>query len=115
MRVEHRAALHAIIAGVFAQLPATEILDRLERADIACARRNTMEEFVDHPQLAARHRWRDGRLAARPVAGARAAGADRGVEPVHGPRCRRWGSTRQRFSKSSDSTPARSRPGGRSR
>ena len=63
MRVLHRADLHALIAGIFAELPAAEILDRLELADIACARRNSVEEFLDHPQLADRDSLAHGRLA----------------------------------------------------
>jgi itaconate CoA-transferase len=57
MRVRHRSDLRALIADVFAQWPAAELLDRLERADIACARRNTVQEFINHPQLNDRHRW----------------------------------------------------------
>ena len=58
---------------------------RLEAAQIANARLNTVQEFWDHPQLAARDRWREvdspvGRLRALlpPVTMA-------GVEPVMGP------------------------------
>jgi len=58
MRVLHRKDLHGLIEDLFATLPATEILDRLELADIACARRNTIDEFLDHPQLVGRDRWR---------------------------------------------------------
>ena len=35
-------------------------MDRLEEAQIANARLNTMREFWDHPQLQARDRWRSG-------------------------------------------------------
>ena len=58
MRVLHRAALHGLIADVFGHLPSGEILDRLELADIACARRNSIAEFLEHPQLLERDRWR---------------------------------------------------------
>jgi itaconate CoA-transferase len=57
-RVRHRADLHALIAGVFAELPAAAIRDRLERADIACARRNSVEGLINHPQLMDRDCWR---------------------------------------------------------
>jgi itaconate CoA-transferase len=57
-RVRHRPDLYALIAAWFAELPAEEIFDRLERADIACARRNTVEEFINHPQLLDRDCWR---------------------------------------------------------
>ena len=57
-RVQHRAALEEQIARVFDLLPASEIIDRLDRASIANARLNTVQEFWEHPQLAARNRWR---------------------------------------------------------
>jgi itaconate CoA-transferase len=68
-RVAHRQALHAIIDEVFGRLSADEIVARLDRAGIANARMNTVAEFAEHPQLAARGRWREvespaGRLRA---------------------------------------------------
>jgi itaconate CoA-transferase len=42
---------------VFDKLTAAEIVARLEKAQIANARMNTIQEFVDHPQLEARKRW----------------------------------------------------------
>jgi itaconate CoA-transferase len=42
---------------VFSRLDSAEALRRLEAADIANARLNTMEEFWRHPQLVARERW----------------------------------------------------------
>lgn len=57
-RVEHRAELHAIIENLFAELPASDILDRLESAEIASARRNSIAAFVAHPQLAERDCWK---------------------------------------------------------
>jgi itaconate CoA-transferase len=56
-RVEHRALLHTTIAAVFADLPASEILDLLVSAGIAHARRNSIDEFLEHPQLSERDRW----------------------------------------------------------
>ena len=58
MRVLHRPVLHALIADVFARLSSADVLDRLEVADIACARRNSIAEFLEHPQLSQRDRWR---------------------------------------------------------
>ena len=57
-RNEHRAELNALIEAAFAQLTADQVAARLERADIANARLNTMQGFWDHPQIAARKRWR---------------------------------------------------------
>jgi itaconate CoA-transferase len=59
LRVTHRDELHAIIDGVFAALSAHAILERLEAADLASGRMNTVQQFLDHPQLSARNRWRD--------------------------------------------------------
>jgi itaconate CoA-transferase len=56
-RLANRAALHARIDEVFSRLSGDEVIARLEAADIANARLNTMEEFWRHPQLAARERW----------------------------------------------------------
>jgi itaconate CoA-transferase len=42
---------------VFSRLTAAQVIERLEAADIANARLNSMEEFWRHPQLAARSRW----------------------------------------------------------
>jgi itaconate CoA-transferase len=58
-RITHRDALHAVIDGVFTHLTADAVVERLERAGIANARLNSVQEFLDHPQLAARNRWRD--------------------------------------------------------
>ena len=57
-RVAHRPALHAAIGAVFATLTGDELVARLDAAGIANARMNTMLEFWNHPQLAARNRWR---------------------------------------------------------
>ena len=58
-RLANRTALHESIDRVFSGLTADEVIARLEKADIANARLNTMEEFWRHPQLAARERWRE--------------------------------------------------------
>jgi crotonobetainyl-CoA:carnitine CoA-transferase CaiB-like acyl-CoA transferase len=66
-RVEHHQELAAVIADSFAALTASEVVERLERAGIANARMNTVREFLDHPQLAARKRWRDVGSPAGPL------------------------------------------------
>jgi itaconate CoA-transferase len=55
-RLENRAALHGEIERVFAGLTSAELIARLDRADIANARLNGIEEFWRHPQLQARER-----------------------------------------------------------
>ncbi|MEX2197642.1 MAG: CaiB/BaiF CoA-transferase family protein [Burkholderiales bacterium] len=58
-RMHHRESMHAQIERVFATLTAAQVEQRLEAAGIANARLNTMQEFWEHPQLAARDRWRE--------------------------------------------------------
>jgi crotonobetainyl-CoA:carnitine CoA-transferase CaiB-like acyl-CoA transferase len=56
-RFANKDALHAGIDGVFSKLSAAEVIARLEKAQIANARLNTIPEFRAHPQLEARERW----------------------------------------------------------
>lgn len=68
-RVAQRATLREIIVDAFQPLTAAQVVERLEAAQIANARVNTMEEVWAHPQLHARGRWREidspaGRLPA---------------------------------------------------
>jgi itaconate CoA-transferase len=56
-RVQNRAELDGAMQKVFRKLAAAEIIARLESAQIANARMNTVQEFVEHPQLKARERW----------------------------------------------------------
>lgn len=53
-----RDELRGIIVAAFAGLTAEEVVTRLEKASIANAQVNTMEDVWHHPQLAARNRWR---------------------------------------------------------
>jgi itaconate CoA-transferase len=56
-RVAAREALHAIVVEVFAHLDADQVVARLEAAQIANARVNSMHDVWAHPQLQARQRW----------------------------------------------------------
>ncbi len=67
-RQQNREAMHAAIDRVFSTLSSNEVMGRLESADIANARLNSMEEFWRHPQLAARDRWRSVGSAAGELA-----------------------------------------------
>jgi itaconate CoA-transferase len=58
-RVANGEDLRELIEGVFQNSTAGEIVEQLDAAQIANARMNTVQEFVDHPQLAARDRWRE--------------------------------------------------------
>jgi len=58
-RVAHRSELQALILGEFAALTAPQVVERLEEAQIANARVNTMHDVWEHPQLKARGLWTD--------------------------------------------------------
>jgi itaconate CoA-transferase len=84
-RVAHRQELSAAIEAVFRTLTADEIVARLEGAQIACARMNSVAEFVAHPQLDARHRWREIGSPAGTLRALLPPVVLDGVEPVMGP------------------------------
>lgn len=56
-RVAARHELDSVITQTFAGLTAAEVVQRLDAAQIANARVNTMAEVWAHPQLQARGRW----------------------------------------------------------
>ncbi len=58
-RVASRDTLRALIVEAFRPLTAPQVVERLEAAQIANARVNTMHEVWQHPQLQARGRWRE--------------------------------------------------------
>ncbi|MET9379058.1 CaiB/BaiF CoA-transferase family protein [Streptomyces sp. NPDC002992] len=58
-RVAGRARTDAVVAEALAPLTAAEALARLDAAGVACARLNTVADLAEHPQLAARDRWRE--------------------------------------------------------
>ncbi|MBN6188816.1 CoA transferase [Aneurinibacillus sp. BA2021] len=66
-RVKYRKQLEKIIIKACQALSSDEVMVRLEQAKIANARMNTIHEFVDHPQLAARGRWREVQTEAGPI------------------------------------------------
>ncbi len=58
-RVAHNEMITGVIETVLAQQSADDVVRVLERCGLACARMRTAQEFYDHPQLAARDRWRE--------------------------------------------------------
>jgi len=56
-RVAERDALRRIIVEAFVPLTGAQVVERLERAQIANAQVNTMQDVWAHPQLKARGRW----------------------------------------------------------
>jgi len=84
-RVQHRDALDAEIETVFGGMTTTEILERLESARIANARLRTVQQLSDHPQLAARERWRNIDTPAGSIRATLPPASIEGVEPVMDP------------------------------
>ena len=66
-RDANRNALRSEIENVFSTLTGAQVIERLEQAQIANARLNTMQEFWDHEQLEARERWREVASPGGPV------------------------------------------------
>ncbi|MHA6804661.1 CaiB/BaiF CoA transferase family protein [Salinifilum ghardaiensis] len=66
-RVQHQGELADVIERALASCTADEAVDQLEAAGIANARMRTLAEFAQHPQLAARDRWREVDSPAGPL------------------------------------------------
>ena len=84
-RVEHRDDLDAAIADAFSGLTAKQVIERLEAAQIANARMNTVQELIAHPQLASRDRWQEVASPAGPVRMLKPPVNCDGIEPLMGP------------------------------
>ncbi|NEA98563.1 CaiB/BaiF CoA-transferase family protein [Streptomyces sp. SID13726] len=61
-RVGHRVELNAIVAERFGELTSDVVTKLLDEAGIANAGGNGIEEFLAHPVLSERGRWRDVRI-----------------------------------------------------
>jgi itaconate CoA-transferase len=83
-RVRHRDELKAVIETVFARLTLREVEERLEAAQIANARMNSVTQFLEHPQLTERGRWTEIGSEAGPLRALLPPVAIEGVEPVMG-------------------------------
>lgn len=57
LRSKNRVELTQLIVDAFAPLTVEQVVERLERAQIANARLNEMRDVWNHPQLKARERW----------------------------------------------------------
>ena len=57
-RVVHRDEVNSVIAARFATLDTATVLTLLDEAGVANARLNSVDQFLDHPVLAGRDRWR---------------------------------------------------------
>jgi crotonobetainyl-CoA:carnitine CoA-transferase CaiB-like acyl-CoA transferase len=58
-RVEHRRDMDIEIDRVFTLLTSADVVARLDAAQIANARLNSVAGFIDHPQLSGRDAWRE--------------------------------------------------------
>jgi itaconate CoA-transferase len=85
LRVEHRDAMNTEIDGVLGALHTAEVVFRLDAAQIANARLNSVEEFIGHPQLAGRQAWRQVDSPQGPIPALPPPVRMEGVEPVMGP------------------------------
>ncbi len=56
-RVQNRRALDAILVDVFGAFTADDLVACLDEASVANARMRSVQDFTEHPQLAARQRW----------------------------------------------------------
>ena len=81
LRNAARQELHLIITEAFSRLTSDEVIARLDEAQIANARINTMQEVWEHPQLKARGRWMDVDSPSGPIPALRPPGLPDSVEP----------------------------------
>jgi crotonobetainyl-CoA:carnitine CoA-transferase CaiB-like acyl-CoA transferase len=79
-RVAHKTELRALISQVFSALTTPQLIERLEDAQIANARVNTMSDVWAHAQLRARERWVQVGTPAGPVPALLPAGMPPGFE-----------------------------------
>jgi itaconate CoA-transferase len=84
-RIARRSELHALVNETLGRLGAAQIVERLDAAQIANARMNTVQEFVAHPQLAARARWRTVDSPVGPLPALLPPVDIEGLEPAMGP------------------------------
>ncbi len=84
-RLENRDELHAEIERVFSGSSSEEVIARLEGAGVANARMRTVRQFLDHPQLEARNRWREFGSPVGPLQGLLPLATLAGTEPVMTP------------------------------
>jgi itaconate CoA-transferase len=84
-RVAHRGELNALIEARLAVLDMDAASALLDEAGIANARLNQVRDFLDHPVLEKRERWRPIDVPGGTIAALRPPVDITGVEPVMGP------------------------------
>lgn len=84
-RVENREMLEEEISTVFLKLSSERAIEKLGRAGIANARLRSVRDFLDHPQLRARERWREVGSPAGPLHALLPPAGISGADPVMAP------------------------------
>lgn len=84
-RVTNRDELTKQVEQRFVRMDLDEVVQRLDAAGIANARLRGVQELFDHPQLAARDRWREVDTPQGKILALVPPGTLRGDEPVMGP------------------------------
>jgi itaconate CoA-transferase len=84
-RLANRDALNEEIDQGFGHLTAEEVIGKLEGAGVANARLRSVREFLDHPQLRARNRWRKVESSAGPLRALVPPGLPADTDPVMAP------------------------------
>src|SRR5262249_6538676 len=57
-RLAHRAEVNTLVADRFAQLTGAEAVALLDASRVAYAHLNSVKDYLDHPVLSGRDRWR---------------------------------------------------------
>jgi itaconate CoA-transferase len=83
-RVAHREELESIITAAVARLRGDELEQLLDRAGVAHARMNDVEQLWQHPVLAGRDRWHEVQTPGGPADALRPPASLAGVEPMMG-------------------------------
>jgi len=81
----NRQVLEGMIEAAFSSLSRSEVIERLEKADIPFGSVNEVAEFVEHPQLTERNRWREVDSAMGPLRAIIPPFDLEGMEPNMGP------------------------------
>ena len=84
-RLDNKDSLNGEIERIFGSLSAEEVIEKLEEAGIANARLRSVREFLDHPQLRARGRWREVDSPSGPLHALLPPGLPTDTEPVMAP------------------------------
>jgi crotonobetainyl-CoA:carnitine CoA-transferase CaiB-like acyl-CoA transferase len=66
-RVAHRPFVDGVVAEAFGALPSAAVIDRLNEAQTAFGRVNSVQDLIDHPQLRTRRMPVDGRVVELPA------------------------------------------------